>query len=266
MNNYREKDFTFVICAYKESPYLEECVNSLKNQTIDVNIIIVTSTPNTHIEKIAVKYGISYFVNKEKKGIAEDWNYGYKKVNTKVITIAHQDDIYLPQFAENVLKKINLQKKPLISFTDYAEIRNGEIVTSNKLLRIKRLMLFLLKNKTLQNSKFIRRRILSFGSAICCPSVTYIKENLPKVIFQAGYRSDVDWEAWEKLSKLNGAFVYCDNVLMYHRIHEESATTEIIADDDRTKEDFEMFCKFWPKSIARIIEHFYQNSEKSNEV
>ena len=42
-------DHTFAICAYKESPYLEECIKSLKNQTIKSNILIATSTPNDYI-------------------------------------------------------------------------------------------------------------------------------------------------------------------------------------------------------------------------
>ena len=115
-----------------------------------------------------------------------------------------------------------------------------------------------------QKSKFIRRRILSFGSAISCPSVTYVKENIELPIFEAGFRSDLDWQAWEKLSRQKGAFVYCRDILMYHRIHEESATTEIIADNDRTKEDFAMFCKFWPVWMAKIISSFYQKSQDSN--
>ena len=37
---------TFVICAYKESPYLEECIQSLQAQTVSSQILMVTSTPN----------------------------------------------------------------------------------------------------------------------------------------------------------------------------------------------------------------------------
>ena len=33
---------TFTVCAYKESPYLEECVQSLINQTVKSKIIICT--------------------------------------------------------------------------------------------------------------------------------------------------------------------------------------------------------------------------------
>ena len=40
---------TFVICAYKESAYLEECILSLKQQTVKSNIIMITSTPNNYI-------------------------------------------------------------------------------------------------------------------------------------------------------------------------------------------------------------------------
>ena len=49
---------TFVICAYKESKFLEECIISLKKQSINSEIFIATSTPNKYIEDIAKKYGI----------------------------------------------------------------------------------------------------------------------------------------------------------------------------------------------------------------
>lgn len=44
---------TFVICAYKESQYLEECIRSLRRQTVKSNIIMVTSTPNSYISDLA---------------------------------------------------------------------------------------------------------------------------------------------------------------------------------------------------------------------
>lgn len=266
MSCFKPEDYTFVICAYKESPYLEECICSLKKQQIPVTGILVTSTPNRHIESMVEKYGLKYYINTGASGIAEDWNFGYKMAEGSVVTIAHQDDIYEPEFAKTVLEEINKQKHPLIAFTDYGEIRQEDRVTKNKLLNVKRVMLFPLRSRCLQRIRFVRRRILSFGSPICCPSVTFVKENLPETVFTPKYRSDVDWQAWERLSRLRGAFVYCRDILMFHRIHEESATTAIIADNDRTKEDYEMFCRFWPKRIAGMIEHFYRKGEESNEI
>lgn len=54
---------TFVICAYKESEFLEECILSLKNQSISSEIFIATSTPNKYIEALAEKYNLKVFVN-----------------------------------------------------------------------------------------------------------------------------------------------------------------------------------------------------------
>ena len=53
---------------------------------------------------------------------------------------------------------------------------------------------------------------------------------------------------------------------MGHRISEESTTTDIINNGIRTKEDYEILCKFWPKWIAKRINKYYKNSEKSNSI
>lgn len=265
--NYSADDHTFVICAYKESIYLEECILSLKKQTLQSSIIISTSTQCEYIQRMADKYQIPLYINTKRAGeIADDWNYGYLRAETSVVTIAHQDDIYLPTYTEEVIRNLNRCKRPIIAFTDYAEIRDNVVIKNNHLLKIKRIMLSPLRYSVLWKSRLIRRRILAFGSAICCPSVTYIKEQLPETVFEPGYRSCVDWQAWEKLSKYKGEFVYCNQVLMCHRIHQESATTAIIQDHDRTKEDYDMFCRFWPKPLAYIIEMLYQKSERSNEI
>ena len=59
--NYTGKNHTFAICAYKESPFLEECIQSLLGQTIPSTIIIVTSTDNAYIQNMAEKYHLELF-------------------------------------------------------------------------------------------------------------------------------------------------------------------------------------------------------------
>ncbi len=255
---------TFVVCAYKESPYLKACIQSLLGQTVRSKIIMITSTPNQFILNMAKRYGIEYYVNQGEKDIVSDWNFAYQQAKTKFVTLAHQDDVYASNYAEELLMKLNFAKYPLIAFTNYNEIRNDKIQKNNTMLSIKRLMLTPLKFRILQRSRFIRRLILSFGCPICCPSVTYNKDKLPKEIFQVGFRSDEDWQAWEKLSKLKGEFIYCKKILTYHRIHEDSATTAIIGDNVRSKEDYDMFRKFWPDFIAKGLVKLYARSEQSN--
>ena len=262
--NYKSSDHTFAICAYKESPYLASCIKSLLNQSVTSNIIMVTSTPCEYIENIAAKYSIPLYINTGESGIAGDWNYAYEMAKTSLVTIAHQDDIYEEKYTYEILTAANKSKRSIILFTDYGELRNGKRVVKNKLLKVKRIMLWPLKARLFHGSRFVRRRILSMGSPICCPSVCYNKEQCPRKIFTKHFMSDVDWQAWEKLSRLKGSFVYIPSIQMLHRIHEESETTRIIGDNRRSKEDYEMYCKFWPAPIARFIEHFYNKGEQSN--
>ena len=53
---------------------------------------------------------------------------------------------------------------------------------------------------------------------------------------------------------------------MGHRILTETTTTDIINNGIRTKEDYEIYCKFWPKIIAKILTKVNKNSEKSNNI
>ena len=200
---------TFVVCAYKESRYLESCVRSLVNQTVKSNIIMATSTENEHIKKIAGKYNIP----------------------------------------------------------GYFEIRKGKRVVKNTNLIIKRMMLLPLNIKGGGKSRTLRRMSIAFGNAICCPSVTYVKKNLPSVPFDSGLKSNLDWQLWEKLSKKkHSEFVYCSKLLMGHRIHEESETSAVINDNKRSDEDYKIFRMFWPAPIAKAITKIYAGSEKSNKL
>jgi glycosyltransferase involved in cell wall biosynthesis len=261
-----QKLHTFVVCAYKESPYLEECIQSLLGQSVKSEILIATSTPNLYIEQIAAKYGIPYLVNEKGEGITQDWNFAYSCAAGRYITIAHQDDVYLKDYTKTVLDLCSRSKKPLIFFCDYFEIRDGKRIDQNRLLWIKKAMLFPLRLRILKSSVWMRRRILSFGSPICCPSVTYASENLPDVIFRDGFRACEDWEAWELLSRFKGDFIYAPHILMGHRIHAGSETTAIIENNERSKEEYQMYRKFWPECAARILTKVYAAGQKSNQI
>lgn len=258
MNN----NHTFAICAYKESNYLEDCIKSLLNQTIKTNIIISTSTPNEHIKKLAEKYNIKLHINTGKSGIGEDWNFAVSCVDTKYVTIAHQDDIYEPKYVEEILN--NITDDTVIAFTDYGELRSGEKINKSKLLKIKRIMLFPLK--IFKSSKFIRKLSLAFGNSICCPSVTLNIEKVGKPPFKIGLKSNLDWDTWFEYTKIKGEFIYISKILMYHRIHEESTTSSTIENNIRQEEDYIMYRKFWPKWVANILIRHYTKSINSNKL
>lgn len=258
------KDHTFVICAYKESEYLEECVQSLKNQKTKSNIIMVTSTPNNHIKQIADKYSIELYVNEGEKGIGQDWNFGVSKTKTKYVTIAHQDDIYNPNYLEEILNHSCLKdmKDFIIAFGDYREIKNGKVIPLTKNLKIKKMLLSPLKKN--RGKKWAKNLALKFGSAICCPCVTINTEFTGKQPYKTTFKCDLDWDTWYEFSKKNHDFLYINKELMCHRIHENSETSNLIENNIRLEEDYEMFKKFWPTPIAKILMHFYKGAIKTN--
>lgn len=263
---YQREAHTFVICAYGSSPYLEECIRSTLAQTIKTQVIIATSTPNEVISFLAQKYSIRLCINQGESGLAGDWNFAYQCAHTPLVTLAHQDDRYYENYTEDVLTALNSCFHPLLVFTDYNELREGQTVLTNPLLRIKRMMLWPMKIAPFRGVKWIRRRVLSLGNAISCPTVTFVKDNLPDFTFKNNMKSNIDWQAWEELSRRKGEFVYISKPCMEHRIHPNSTTTSLLEINGRQREDLQMLRKFWPEWLANIIEYFYKYGEKSNKL
>jgi glycosyltransferase involved in cell wall biosynthesis len=256
---------TFVILAYKESIYLEDCVLSLINQTTKSQIIISTSTPNKFIEDIAKKYAIHLTVREGIPTIADDWTFAYSQATTPYLTLAHQDDIYLPNYTADLLKKAS-KHNPIIAFCNYHELRHEQIVKNNLLLFVKRILVLSLGLNYVSERRFNKWLCLAFGSPICCPSVIFNKEKLGNWVFDNRYKVNLDWNSWIRMSQMEGAFVYSPKALMYHRIHQQSATTINLGDNIRKKEDLEIFATIWGKTIGSMIGKFYANSYKSNEI
>ena len=262
---YTSSDQTFVVFAYKENPHLEETIYSLLNQTVKSKIILSTSTPNEYIKKMCEKHQLELKINPISNGAGADWNFGYNMADTKLVTLAHQDDIYEKDFLKVTLRYLNnYNGKELLAFTDYFEYRNDAKVERNLLLQVKRIMNAPLSKTKYYSSKFLRRRILSFGCPICCPSVTYIKENVGDSPFDTKYINSCDYKTYVELAQKDGAYIYIPEKLLSHRIYPDSATSKNLGENIRKGEDLEILSEFWPKWIARFINYIYAFSEKSN--
>lgn len=257
------KEHTFAVCAYKQSPFLEACIQSLLKQEQKSNIVVFTSTPNDYIKAVSEKYYLP-LITHSGGGIANDWNYALNHCDSEYCTIAHQDDLYLPGYWRACQKAFKRESDSLLSFTGYHELVGEDPIPDNMNLRIKRAMLSPIR--FFGGSRFVRRRVLSFGSAICCPAVTYHWEQLMKFGFQFDPSMSVslDWDAWERISSLKGHFNYIPETLMLHRIHEGSETTNAIEDNRRSQEDLMMFRRFWGERMANYLSSKYAKSQDSN--
>lgn len=247
---------TFVIMGYGESEYIEEAYDALKNQTVKSHIIMTSSTPNDFQETFAKKHGIPYFINPSRTGFAGDLNFAYASAKTEYVTMVHQDDLLMPEYAEYCINAANKYKDALIVFTDYVEYLNGEISSDSLNMKVKKILLnthFPFKNNL--KTKLGKRSLLSFGNPISCPSIFYVKKNIGELKFLEEYKVSPEWEALVRLSKLKGRFVYVKKPLHVYRVHEGQITSVGLA--DRKREDKLVFNMLWPKPIASLLIKFY---------
>ncbi len=256
---------TFVILAYRKSPFLEDCIISLKKQTVRSRLLITSSTPSEYLSHLSEKYELPIKINENSKCIGDDWTFAYNCCNTKYVTLAHQDDVYAPDYTEKCISIAEKNNYNLIVFTNYGEIHNNEKVTVNFNLIIKKLILnsFFLFNQQIKMNVF-KKSMLVFGNPISCPSVMYIKEKIGEFQFSKQLTINLDWDAWIRLSQMSGSFLFIRKVLMFHRIHEGSETSKAIKNKRRHSEDELIFKKMWPQPFANIVFKIYKMSYKSN--
>jgi glycosyltransferase involved in cell wall biosynthesis len=258
---------TFVIPAYKESPYLEACIQSLLKQIVKSEILITTSTPSQFLEDLAKNYQLPYVINQNgNTSIANDWNFALSQPKTQYVTIAHQDDVYEENYTQEFLFKLEKHPNTLIAFSDYSDMINGEIMdrSLNKFVKHSLLLPFIFKAS--YQSQFVKKLILSFGSSICCPTVTYNKDLLKGFYFSNEYVVALDWFAWIEIAKKEGRFLYINKDLVKHRIHLESETTAQLSNGKRTLEEQNILKQIWGDFLGSIISKVYTLGYKGNQV
>ena len=250
---------SFVVCAYKESEYLEQCIQSLEQQTVRSPIIVCTSTPCKYIEDIASRHSVKLLIRNGTSDIQADWNYAAELADSEWVTVAHQDDYYDSRYAEYLTNAIASSPDSIMFFTDYRPVIGG-VPSTDWNCRIKHFLRSPMKIPFLSSKCFFKRRMLSLGNCICCPSVSYNKRAIDGPIFTSDLKFSLDWDTFLKFADLDGRFIYVDKVLTYYRIHNEATTMDFINNHTREVEDVRMFNKFWPAPITRLIMPFYKKS------
>jgi len=254
----KKYEHTAVIMAFGESPYLEECICSLKKQTVKSRIFISTSTPSLFLNQISEKYHIPLFINSFARGIASDWSFAYQNCRTRYVTLVHQDDLYLPEYTEACLTIAEKQgSETLITFSDYYEMFGDSVRSMTPNLFVKKVLLSAFLFRDSIDSYLAKKSILYFGNAIPCPSVMYNKGYMGSFEFSKEFCCNMDWEAWLRLSKMKGSFVYVKKPLVVHRVHDAAQTFIQIKTSAREAEDKKIFKKLWPKPIAEILSKLY---------
>lgn len=119
-----EKLITFIIPAYNAQSWLNQCLDSLMNQTLNSHKVIIVddgSTDNT--AEIAQSYvqqspGMFYYIKQENAGQGSARNNGLRYVDTPFTSFLDSDDWQNNRFVEAVAKELSRQDEmPDIIFT-----------------------------------------------------------------------------------------------------------------------------------------------------
>lgn len=251
---------TFAICAYKDSPYLESCIRSLKRQTEPSEVIICTSTPSAYISGLAEKYGLSLYVRDGKSDIQADWNFAYGKAAGRLVTIAHQDDCYHRDYARQVQACWEKYPDATVFTTDCAIVKDGHVCRTGTVHLVKRILRLPLRFCRACDRTWVKRLALRFGNPVICPSCTYDKEALGEPLFDSPYKFALDWDTMWRLAGRPGRFVCVERPLIFYRIHDGATTKACIGDNRRMRDETAMFGKIWPKPVVRLLMCFYRKA------
>lgn len=249
---------TFVIPAHGDSPYIEECVVSLKNQTTPSTILVSTPVSSKYLENICSKFNIRLAVSNNKASIANDWTYAFSVCDTDFVTLAHQDDIYMRDYTESFFKAVEASAgKAVFIFSWYKELVNDKERSITAKLLIKQLLLFPFLFTDTIKSRFIKNLLFSLSQPIPTPSVMFNKNQIGNFVFSDDFKCNTDWDAWLRLSEMKGTIIYVKKPLMIHRIHPWAQTAIAIGQGIRQREDLAIFSRMWPKLIAWVLSSVY---------
>lgn len=244
---------SFVLPAYGRSPYLRDCLESLRSQSLRSALIITTSTPFDGLNEIAREFGAELVTHSPNAGIGRDWNFAISRVRTPWVTIAHQDDIYLPDFTAKTMQAATEHPGATLVCTAYSDIVEGTVrpTTSQSFMKRTLSEIGFLGRRAIE-TRSAKHRLLRFGCPISCPTVT-LRITEGAIQFREDLDTNLDWEAWLRLADRPGAFVYIRERLLLCRIHSMSGSSNGIRSGARAQEDLMMFQVFWPEPIARLI-------------
>ena len=92
-----------------------------------------------------------------------------------------------------------------------------------------------------------------FGNSICCPASTYRKDRLGEPLFLEDYKFALDWANLLALAERDGRFICVERPLLYYRVHDGATTKQGIVNNDRAREEEEMFRRFWPEAVVKLL-------------
>jgi glycosyltransferase involved in cell wall biosynthesis len=245
---------TVIIPCYNDGQYIMEALESIYNQTLlPEKIIIVDDGSDATTKKIlnAINHPLVQVIYQENKGVSAARNHAIAMAQTDYIVNLDADDYYEPTFLEKAVAVFH-QDHEVVAVSSYCRIFRAQNTIEIIEPQGGRLKNFILVNQSRASAMFTKEAWLTVGG---------FDEKM-----QAGYE---DWEFWIAILKLGGTVHVIQEVLSHYRIKKVSRDQNALK-----KHDFELRNHIFLKHKEVYHEHldFYigellrQNSLLRNSV
>lgn len=227
---------SIIVPVYNTEKYIEKCLDSLVNQTLnDIEIIVVNDGSTDNSEKLIKKYEkkykekIKYFV-KENGGLSDCRNYGMKYAIGEFIGFVDSDDYVEKTMYEKLYNKAVETKAEFVECNVTWVYKEKEKIDT--IGEIKEKKDYFINGRVMACNKIIKRQV--------------IQEN--KIEFPVGLRYE-DVEFYYKLvPNINKMSLIEEN--MYYYIQRQNSLSN--AQNEKTKDIF--------KILENILKYYRENN------
>jgi glycosyltransferase involved in cell wall biosynthesis len=233
------KKISVIIPNYNYAKYLRDRIESILSQTYPVyEIIILDDNSNDNSMEIINEY-INKFpllvkgVSNEKNSgnVFEQWKKGVEMAKGDYIWIAEADDLSEPIFLDEIMKKITLDEKIIMGYTQSKIIdEHGNITGDDYLFYTDKIDIIWRADYIADGRDEIEKR-LSIKNTILNVSAVVFKNNnlLDKLKYVNEYNVAGDWRFYVDLLKNGGKILFISDSLNIHRRHINSVTKTLNA-------------------------------------
>ncbi|MBQ9104385.1 MAG: glycosyltransferase [Clostridia bacterium] len=216
-----------VIATYNGEKYIIELLQSILNQSIKIDEVVICddlSTDNTRelvnefINKNGLESSWRLLVNEKNLGYAENYRKGIKSVNGDIIFTADQDDIWEKTRLENMLAVMESSDEIGVLNTDYFEFSDN-LEEAIQIVNELSLDNFINLGKVKLNAK---NRFLKFPGCVMCFRKDYF-ESIEKHWFNGWAHDEFLW----CVSVLDERCFYANVITLLRRVHEGQTSGKI---------------------------------------
>lgn len=216
---------TVIIPAYNHEKYIEECLESVINQTFpNLEIIVINdgskdNTDETIRRLIARKSRSITYLSKENEGLCKTLNLGLEMAHGKYLSFIASDDVWLPSRIEEGVLLLESNRNIGMVFSD-AFFANFDEKSAVRYSEYKPKIKKLFKN-SIQNSDIYEAMLVE--NIVLALTVLIRKECIDNVgIFDESLEYE-DYDMWLRVSN-KYPIAYIDKPLAFYRIHDNNVS------------------------------------------